>query len=173
MSLQQILIHWLSTKKQKLSFDCCWCLVSKSCLSLCNHMDCSPLGSPVHGISQARILEWVSVSFSRGSSWPRDRTWVSCTGGRVLYDWASEGEKDLKRKTASWKQREKTNQQTTTTKHTITTEFICTVWLKIAAVWVGLWVKETRCSFTLEQHRFKLHSSTYTSDFFDTCKLQH
>ena len=42
----------------------------------CNLMDCSPLGSSVHGISQARILEW--VSFSRGSSCPRDRTHVSC-----------------------------------------------------------------------------------------------
>ena len=36
-----------------------------------------PLGSSVHGISQARILEWVSISFSKGSSWPKDQTWVS------------------------------------------------------------------------------------------------
>ena len=42
-------------------------------------MDCSPLGSSVHGILQARILEWVAMSFSRGSSWPRDRTQVSCS----------------------------------------------------------------------------------------------
>ena len=42
-------------------------------------MDCSLPGSSVHGISQARILEWVAVSYSRGSSWPRDRTCISCS----------------------------------------------------------------------------------------------
>ena len=42
-------------------------------------MDCSPLGSSVHGIFQARILEWVAISFFRVSSWPRDQTWVSGT----------------------------------------------------------------------------------------------
>ena len=44
-------------------------------------MDCSPPGSSVHRILQARILEWVAISFSRGSSWPRNRTWVSCIAG--------------------------------------------------------------------------------------------
>ena len=44
------------------------CLVAKSCLSLCDPMDCSPPGSSNHGISQARILEWVAVSFSTGFS---------------------------------------------------------------------------------------------------------
>ena len=44
---------------------------------LCDPMDCSPPGSSVHGISQARILKWVAISFSRGSSQPRDRTHVS------------------------------------------------------------------------------------------------
>ena len=43
-------------------------LVAKSCLTLCNLVDCSPPGSSVHGISQARILEWVAISSSRGSS---------------------------------------------------------------------------------------------------------
>ena len=43
-------------------------LVAKSCLTLCNPMDCSPPGSSVHGILQARILEWVAIPFSRGSS---------------------------------------------------------------------------------------------------------
>ena len=47
-------------------------------------MNCSPPGSSVHGILQARILEWVAMSFSRGSSWPRDWTWVSCIAGRVF-----------------------------------------------------------------------------------------
>ena len=51
---------------------CCCCLVAHSCPTLCDPMDCSPPGSSVHGISQARILEWVAISFSRGSSRPRD-----------------------------------------------------------------------------------------------------
>ena len=49
-------------------------LIVKSCLTLCDPVDCSPSGSSVHGISQARILEWVAISFSRGSLQPRDRT---------------------------------------------------------------------------------------------------
>ena len=55
-------------------------------------MDCSLLGSSVHGISQARILEWVAISFSRGSSWFRDQTHVSCIAGRfftILYHWGT------------------------------------------------------------------------------------
>ena len=47
-------------------------LVAQSCLTLCNSMDYSPPSSSVHGILQARILEWVAISFSRGSSQPRD-----------------------------------------------------------------------------------------------------
>ena len=47
-------------------------------------MDCSPPGSSIHGILQARILEWVAISFSRGSSWPRDRTQVSHIRGRCF-----------------------------------------------------------------------------------------
>ena len=58
-----------------------YCLVAKSCLTLCDPMDCSRPGSPVHGILQARILKWVAMSFSRGSSWPRDQTWISCFAG--------------------------------------------------------------------------------------------
>ena len=52
-------------------------LVAQSCPTLCEPMDCSPPGSSVHGIVQARILEWVAVSFSRGSSQPRDGTCAS------------------------------------------------------------------------------------------------
>ena len=62
--------------------------VAQSCLTLCDLMDCSPPGSSVHGISQARILEWVAISFSRGSSQPRDGTHVSCisyTDRQLLY----------------------------------------------------------------------------------------
>ena len=52
-------------------------------------MDCSPPGSSVHGISQARILEWVAISFSRGSSWPRDQTHVFCIAGGFFTIWAT------------------------------------------------------------------------------------
>ena len=52
-------------------FWCCCLSVIKSCPTLCDPMDCSPPGSSVHGISQARILKWVAISFSRGSSWPK------------------------------------------------------------------------------------------------------
>ena len=48
------------------------CLVTQSCLTLCDPMGCSPPGSSVHGILQARILEWVAMSSSRGYSQPRD-----------------------------------------------------------------------------------------------------
>ena len=49
-------------------------LVAQLCPTVCNPMHCSPRGSSVHGILQARILEWVAVPFSRGSSRPRDQT---------------------------------------------------------------------------------------------------
>ena len=61
-----------------------WSEVAQSCLTLCDPMDCSLPGSSVHGIFQARILEWVTISFSRGTSWPRDRTRVSGIVGRRL-----------------------------------------------------------------------------------------
>ena len=64
-------------------------LVAQSCPTLCDPMDCSPPGSSVHEIFQARILEWVAISFSRGSSQPRDQTRVSCTAGRFITDWAT------------------------------------------------------------------------------------
>ena len=59
-------------------------MCAQLCLTLCNSRDCSWPGSCVHGISKARILEWVSISSSRRSSWPRDRTWASCIGRRLL-----------------------------------------------------------------------------------------
>ena len=52
-------------------------------------MDCSLPGSSVHGVSQAKILEWVAISSSRGSYQPRDRTYVSCIGRQILYHWAT------------------------------------------------------------------------------------
>ena len=60
------------------------CLVAQSCLTLCNPTDCSPPGSSVHGILQARMLEWVAMPSSRGSSQPRDRTQISCIVGRFF-----------------------------------------------------------------------------------------
>ena len=60
---------------------CCCYLVAKSCLTLCDPADCSSWGSSVHGISQARTLEWVAISSSSGSSQPRDWTCISCTAG--------------------------------------------------------------------------------------------
>ena len=63
--------------------------VAQSCLTLCDPMDCSLPGSSVHGIFQARILEWVAISFSRGSSWPRDWTQVSRIVGRCFTIWAT------------------------------------------------------------------------------------
>ena len=62
----------------------CRCLLPKSCPILWDPQDCSPPGSSVHGISQARILEWVAISFSRGSSRPRDTAHISCLAGRFF-----------------------------------------------------------------------------------------
>ena len=63
--------------------------VTQSCPTLCNPMDYSPPGSSVHGIFQARVPEWVAISFSRGSSWPRDRTRVYHIVGRRFTIWAT------------------------------------------------------------------------------------
>ena len=63
--------------------------VAQSCPALCDPMDCSLLGFSVHGILQARILEWVAVPFSKGSSWPRDQTCISCIAGRFSTVWAT------------------------------------------------------------------------------------
>ena len=66
-----------------------WKLVTQSCPTLCDPMDHSPPGSSVHGILQARVLEWVATSFSRGSSWPRDQTRVSWIAGGFFTIWAT------------------------------------------------------------------------------------
>ena len=71
---------------------CVLCLVAQPCPTLCDPMDCSPPGSSDHGISQARILEWAAISYSQGSSQPRDQThisYVSCIGGWVLYHYVN------------------------------------------------------------------------------------
>ena len=63
--------------------------VTQSCLTLCDPMDCSLPSFSVHGIFQARVLEWVAIRFSRGSSWHRDWTRVSCSVGRRFTLWAT------------------------------------------------------------------------------------
>ena len=59
-----------------------WSEVAQLCLTLCDPVDCSLPGSSVHGVFQARVLEWVAIAFSRGSSGRRDWTRVSCIAGR-------------------------------------------------------------------------------------------
>ena len=78
----------------KIFLNVIFCIESESkvaqlCPTLCNPMDCSLSGSSLHGILQATVLEWVAISFSRGSSWPRDRTQVSRIAGRRFNLWAT------------------------------------------------------------------------------------
>ena len=79
-SLKRWYLVWILT---------CVCAKSlQSCPTLCHPMDCGPPGSSVHWILQTRILEWVAMPSSRGSSWPRDQThvsYISCIGRWVLY----------------------------------------------------------------------------------------
>ena len=65
-----------ATQQQQL-LSCVWLF--------CDPMDCSPPDSTVHGISQARILEWIAISFSVGSSQPKDGSCISCTAGRFFF----------------------------------------------------------------------------------------
>ena len=71
-------LHWI------LSFCQCCFLVAESCPALCDPLDCSPPTFSVHGICWARILEWVTISFSKGSSQHRYRAHVSCIGRRFF-----------------------------------------------------------------------------------------
>ena len=80
----------LGKKKILLTFGVCvYVLVTQLCLTLCNPMDCSPLGSSVHGILQARILGWVAMPYSRGSSPPSDQTCISSIVGRFFTHWTT------------------------------------------------------------------------------------
>ena len=63
-------------------------LITQSYPTLCHPMDCNPPGSSVHEILQARIVEWVTISFSRESSWLREWSWVSLILGRFFTIWA-------------------------------------------------------------------------------------
>ena len=66
-----------------------WMCLSLSCVQLCDPNDCSPPGSSLHEILQARMQEWVAISFSRASSWPKDWTCVSRIASRFLTYWAT------------------------------------------------------------------------------------
>ena len=59
-------------------------IITQSCLTLCDPMDCSPQGSSIHEIVLARTVEWVAIPFSRGSSWPKSWNWVSYMAGRFF-----------------------------------------------------------------------------------------
>ena len=76
---QDIIFWWKESESE----------VAQSCSALWDPMDCSLPGSSVHGIFQARVLEWVAISFSRWSSWPRDWTWISRIVGRCFTTWAT------------------------------------------------------------------------------------
>ena len=69
----------------------------KSCVRLCDSVDCRLPGSSLHGILQARILEWIATPFFRESSWPRAQTRVSCTAGRFFNIWATRGAQEMAR----------------------------------------------------------------------------
>ena len=66
-----------------------WSEVAQSCPTLCDPIDCSLPGSSVHGIFQAIVLEWIAISFSRGSSWARDQTQVSRIVDKRFTVWAT------------------------------------------------------------------------------------
>ena len=95
---------WSSDAKRLLNLGSLWTRVlrfpicvysSLHCIGLCNSMDCNPPGSSVHGLLQTRILEWVAILFSKGSSWPRDWTWVSCIASSFFTVWATREARDF------------------------------------------------------------------------------
>ena len=93
-------LHWKFPEFRKH----CGCVHTQLCLTFCDSLDCRPPDSSLHGILQARILEWVAISSSRGSSQPRDWTCisrVSCIGKWILYHFAP-GDGSI---IAEWKKR--------------------------------------------------------------------
>ena len=78
MGSQRVRHDWATSLKRRIESES---EVAQSCPTFCDPMDCSLPGSSIHGIFQARVLEWVAVSFSRGSSWLRDWTRVSRIAG--------------------------------------------------------------------------------------------
>ena len=84
-SLFLILIYFCTSE------TVCVCVYAQSVshVWLYHSVDCSPLVSSVHRAFQVRILEWVAISYSRGSSWPSDPACISCIGRQILYHWAT------------------------------------------------------------------------------------
>ena len=90
------LSHWqrfFTAEPPRKPSDCSWSKSESVGLAVVSDsldpVDCSRPGSSVHGILQARILEWIAIPFSRRSSWPRNQTWVSCISGRFFTIWAT------------------------------------------------------------------------------------
>ena len=81
--------RWLEVINHSVLDAGMWWLSHRVVSDSCDPMDYSLPGSSVHEISQARILEWVGISYSRGSSWFKDQTCISCTGNTILYHWAT------------------------------------------------------------------------------------
>ena len=102
-STQTILCKIMSLGSYTVLTGACVCvLVAQLCLTLRDPVDCSLPGSSVHGILQARILEWVAIPFSRGSSWPRDWTRVSNIAGRFFTIWGTR-EAEKKKNYFQWR----------------------------------------------------------------------
>ena len=106
LSLIQSQVHCVKVLKEMLVEECIWkrgqlvprgthLLLFSHIWLFCDPMGCSPPGYSVHGISQAKILEWVAISFSRRSSRTRDQTWVSCIDRQILYSWTTIGIKEV------------------------------------------------------------------------------
>ena len=89
-------VHGVTKSRTRLSNG------TELCLTLWDSMDCSPPESSVHGISQARIPEWVAISSSRESSWPRNRTRISCAGRLIPYHWATKKPWKLREQDSNW-----------------------------------------------------------------------
>ena len=85
--ITNLIVRVQRTKQVKHLYVCV--LVTQLCLTLCNPLDCSPPGFSVHAIFQARVLEWVAMPSSRGSSWPKDQTQAFCICRQILYHCAT------------------------------------------------------------------------------------
>ena len=95
--------------------------VAQACLTLWDPTDCSLPGSSVSGILQARILELVAISYSRGSSQPKDQTHISCIGRWVLYHWSSLVIQTVKNLPAMWEQRRQKHKSVGTSRKALPT----------------------------------------------------
>ena len=86
-------ITWITMWKENITINFNYFkhlgLVTQSCLTLCDTMDCNQPGLSVHGILKVRILSWAAIPFSRESPQPRDWTWVSCIAGSLFPTWTN------------------------------------------------------------------------------------